>query len=687
MHGLRAFDIILNSAGFDPAWYDGQYPDALRMGMSPQQHYEAFGYRLGRGLSAAQPRLEPDTSLARALARTPVISYCTPIMNRPDDIRTTLAANLEENRPLQEQVEFVIAFMDEDTETHDWLRETFAEDIASGYLRMLLLPPLESWHFGKAKNMHRPYARGAVYSSLDGDNFVTLEETRQLLEVHEAHPEGFVFHHFTGSWGDGSSGRISMPIALYREFGYDESFMPRQYDEMDVLLTALCADPDLPFVRLRTDNHGFSSKRSVRFMEEAAVGNPILELDAPRHVAPANPKDEGYVQADRSMAAMTSFNQGLCFMKNARTPKMRTTYLELAIAGRHRVIDTVPREKILATLFHMQGVPDPATLEIGPEDVCIFACMKNDDLFLPDFYAHHKALGVAHFFIVDDGSDVPIGQTLPHDDVHVFRPKVGNFVTAKGLWMEGLMKAYLDEGQWALTLDADEFLDLPEGCETLPALGRLLAERGQDLQAALLVDLVPRPDVTPEELDRVETDFLSIFDHHVYIDSPIAKTYAQAGSIKWAFGPYAQLSWHLDTRYHGFGTFDALRKIPLIRHQAGRHLNQGFHTLHYTDGRKEPGHEIWDTDLVITLRHFKLLKLFSTTARTRMAAQVASAQNSQYHARTTANIAKIFGDGGEDKLHQILALPSRPLADSVLRGLKPMEFRQKTDRKDPQGTV
>ncbi|WP_170295156.1 glycosyltransferase family 2 protein [Paracoccus aestuariivivens] len=674
MEPLRAIDIVENTIGFDADWYATTYPDVELVGLGPKEHYARFGHLLKRGVSADQGDVLELPDLAVALRRKPKISYCTPIMNRPDDVRGTLAANLEANRTISDQIEFIIIFLDEDRETQDWVRTTFPEELASGYLRMIVDQPLDGWHFGRAKNSHRFAARGLIYSSLDGDNFVTMEESQLLLSVADANPDGFVFHHFTGKWGDGSSGRISMPMHFYREVGYDESFLPRQYDEMDVLLTVMNAYPRVPLVRIKADNHGFASKRSREFFADAGISNPIVEVEAVQNRLPLNPKTDGYVDEDISMQAMTTFNQGVCFMKNTRNPQMRDKYLQLAVQGRHQVVDAVPSEKILGTLFRSNGYPDPDSLEIGIDDVCIFACMKNDENFLLPFYNHHKALGVKHFFIVDDGSEKPIAELLPYDDVHVFHPKVGRFLTAKGMWIEGMMKGYLNEGQWALTLDADEFVDLPQGFSTIQELARTLRERGQETMATLLVDLVPDPEATTESLTRAETDFLELFNHHVWVDQPLSKEYAQHGPIKWAFGPYAELSWKLDTRFHAFGTFDSLRKISLAQFRKGRHVNQGFHTLHYNDGTPQPGHEIWDTELVLPIRHFKLLKLFSGEARKRMAAMVAEASSSAYHARTTENISKIFGDGGEQQMEKVRNLPCQPVSRMLLHSVIPKNY-------------
>ena len=595
-------------------------------------------------------------------------------MNRPDDIRGTLAENLAANEAHAGKIEFLLIFADDDTATHDWVRTSFGDALSAGYLRMIVLPELDGWHFGRAKNMHQPFARGDIYSSLDGDNFVTAEETEQLLNIAQAHPEGFVFHHFTGEWGDGSSGRISLPMPLYQSVGYDPLMMPRQFDEMDVIISAMNTNKSMPLIRLNTNTEGFGSKRTERFLKDAGIRNPVIEIDAPSRRAPLNPKGEGYVAANPALAAMTAFNQGTCFFKNAPNQDLRDDARQLAISARHQLIEALPRDRILPTLFHAGEHPEAGSLAIGEDEVCLVACMKNDDMFLPDFYAHYKSLGVSQFFIVDDGSDVPISHALDHPDVHVLRPKVGIFVTSKGMWMEALLKAYLQPGNWALTVDADEFIDVPQGFGTFAELVSHLEGQDREYMPGVLIDMVPGPGHEPEELAQAETQFQELFDHFVSDETPADPEYLRLPSVEWAFGRFASLSWQLDTRYHAFGTLDALRKVPLIKLHPNRHIDQGFHSLSYTDGTPSPDADLWDTDLALPIRHYKLVKLFSRQARARMSSQVASAKTSQYHARTTANIARIFGSGGDAQTRKLMSLPSIPYEDSFLRHLNPREF-------------
>lgn len=647
---LRA-DILDNTAAFDAAWYARTYPDAGLLGMEPRRHYLEHGCFLGRGVSAAAPRAGQCRRLATALKRPRRISYCIPVMNRPDDIRGTLRRNLHANAAWRDAIEFIVLFFDRDEETRDWIRREFAEDLADGYLRLLVSDRLDGWHFGKAKNAFRNIATGSVYSSLDGDNFVTAEETEALLDIHARHGGAFILHHFGGRWGDGSSGRVSLPMALYRAVGYDESLLPRQYDEMDMIVSTALRFPKVPVLR-HEGNPILRSGRSGGFARDAGIANPIVAAPAPRRLAPLNPKARNYVLADPMLRAMQGFNQAFCYVKNAPTPALRAKYLRLAVEHRHRLVDATPGAALVEMLFES---PRPVP-EAAPGEICVFACMKDDEAYLQAFRAHYHGLGAAHLFIVDDRSATPIAERLAGPGIHVFRPKVGAFATAKGLWLEALIKAFLAPGAWALTVDADEFLDLPPPYDHLGEVTAALEARGIDFAPGLLLDMLPRAGVDVGALGAA-ADFAAHFDAHAWVETEPGDDYARHPSIIWGFGQHAGVSWRVDARFHAFGTFDSLRKLPLAQVRSQRHLNQGFHNLHCTDGAPSPGTEIWESGLVLPIRHYKLAKLFSDEGRRRAMERIAGGP--VYHGRTTDNIARIFGADAGTALARLAALPRR----------------------------
>jgi hypothetical protein len=271
--------------------------------------------------------------------------------------------------------------------------------------------------------------------------------------------------------------------------------------------------------------------------------------------------------------------------------------------------------------------------------------MFNEDLYLEKFLSHYRRLGVTRFFFIDDNSTIPLETLDLGDDVEILRPKVGTFRTAKTLWLEGVMKACLADGAWAMTIDADEFLNVPVPYHNLRDFIAGLKDAGRDFAPGILLDMLPAPGTSLSSLEKANERFDSMFDHFCFRNTLPSEEYISHRSIKWGFGPYAQISWRSDTRYHAFGTFDSLRKLPLFRYRKNRHLNQGFHTFHYIDGTKSPGNDIWDGTTILPIFHYKLVKMFSSEKSEEMISMA-----SGYHSRTKDNILKIFSDDYRAKI-------------------------------------
>jgi hypothetical protein len=658
-------DIVANSVDFDPAWYQSTFPDVGCSRLSPIEHFVQYGCWLDRGISAHQPHGNDIPQLRGALRARRVISYCTPLMHRSADIKLTLKLNLEENRTYQDQIEFIVLFLDADTRTHAWIRDEFAPDLATGYLRLIVAPTLPVWHFGRAKNAFRGRILGDVYCSLDGDNLVTEHETQQILDVRAAHGEHFVLHHFSGTWGDGTSGRVSIPKSLYEEIGYDARFLPRQFDEMDLIISTLVRRAKTKLIRYSTDDHVFSPRTCAAFAAQRPRLPPetVVLPPVPRR-APLNPRSTTYVTEDPLIQAMAAFNQATCFWKNA-VASNRTRYIGEVFKARHAVIDAMPRDQLLPTIVAPIGrhkLP-----EVAPGEISLFASLKDDQAYLAKFYRHYRELGVRHFFLIDDGSAVPVGEVLPQEDVHVFRPEAGVFATGKGMWLEALMKYFLAPGMWALTVDADEFLDLPPGHNSLASVVTQAEYVGQDFAPGILVDMVPS--APAEEL--LGRDFAFAMEHftdHAHITQPVARDYSANPSVRWAFADFSQLSWTLDARYHAFGTFDSLRKIPLLRYRPGVHLNQGFHDLEFTNAGKIPAPIILSSPMILPIRHYKMTKIISDGLLAKTVAYGTS-YGYEYHQLTAANIAKIFGQGQQRAFDALLRLPRTGYSAQEFAGL------------------
>jgi hypothetical protein len=135
---------------------------------------------------------------------------------------------------------------------------------------------------------------------------------------------------------------------------------------------------------------------------------------------------------------------------------------------------------------------------IGPGDVVLFACMRNESLRLPHFLTHYRGLGVRHFVIVDNASTDRTPELLKGaPDVSLWHAGGSYRASRYGVdWVAGLMARH-GAGRWCVVADADELLVYP-GCDTtdLPGLAARLDAAGQWALPALMLDLYPEGPVS-----------------------------------------------------------------------------------------------------------------------------------------------------------------------------------------------
>jgi hypothetical protein len=126
-----------------------------------------------------------------------------------------------------------------------------------------------------------------------------------------------------------------------------------------------------------------------------------------------------------------------------------------------------------------------------------FAIVRNERYFLPHFLRHYRALGITHFIFYDDGStDGSRDILLAQDDCTVltgdyeFRQVLRNgqpFLYVA----RNLIPGFFARQGWCLTVDADEFLLLPNEFASLPDVIAFLEARGEKSVLAPMVDLYP----------------------------------------------------------------------------------------------------------------------------------------------------------------------------------------------------
>ena len=161
------------------------------------------------------------------------------------------------------------------------------------------------------------------------------------------------------------------------------------------------------------------------------------------------------------------------------------------------------------------------TAQIGTGDVLCFLCVRNESDRLPHFLRHHRALGVRHFLIVDNGSTDGTSDLLRgQSDVSLWQTQASYKASRFGMdWLTWLMMRH-GHGHWCLTLDADELLIYPYWqARPLPALTGWLDRQGRDSFGALTVDMYPEGPVSQGVVgpDRDPITHLAWFDAGNYL--------------------------------------------------------------------------------------------------------------------------------------------------------------------------
>ena len=129
-------------------------------------------------------------------------------------------------------------------------------------------------------------------------------------------------------------------------------------------------------------------------------------------------------------------------------------------------------------------------------DYPLYCRIKNEDYFIRHFLPHYRALGIEHFYFLDDRSDDGTREyLLEQPDCTVIEAEFSLSEEVDGVMGKTLALRAPEEvvgPGWILSVDADEFLVLPEGLTTIQDLARELESRGEISCTASMVDFYPR---------------------------------------------------------------------------------------------------------------------------------------------------------------------------------------------------
>jgi glycosyl transferase family 2 len=243
---------------------------------------------------------------------------------------------------------------------------------------------------------------------------------------------------------------------------------------------------------------------------------------------------------------------------------------------------------------------------IRGSDILLFVCLRNERLRMPAFVDHYRALGVGHFFVVDNGStDGFDAWAAGQPDMSVWRTEASYRDSAFGmLWLNDLMRRHA-RGRWCVVVDPDEFLVYPR-METrkLPDLVQFLEDDRRACMHALLVD--------------------------AYSDRPMSETVLVEGTDPFAVCPFFDRDGYVQTEGWGNGTWiqggprlrkhfpdaphgaPALNKIPLVRWTRTSHFRHSTHDAY--PRRLNRSHTQGEVSVTGALFHFKLVSALTAKA-------------------------------------------------------------------------
>ena len=204
---------------------------------------------------------------------------------------------------------------------------------------------------------------------------------------------------------------------------------------------------------------------------------------------------------------------------------------------------------------HVHG---PEHVDYGPDQLLLISVVRNGALYVESFMEHYRALGVAHFVCLDNGStDDTVDRLCAHPGMTVLR------TDAPYATYENTMKRYLAErfsrGRWHLCADIDELFDYPLS-EGVPLAGLLsyLDARGFTAVVAQMLDMfseLPLAAVKSLPGDRLKEKY-PFFDISAVERRP----------YEWSEPPRPELRMHWGgIRRAVFGTNNGLTKAALVR--------------------------------------------------------------------------------------------------------------------------
>jgi hypothetical protein len=268
------------------------------------------------------------------------------------------------------------------------------------------------------------------------------------------------------------------------------------------------------------------------------------------------------------------------------------------------------------------------------------AIVRNEMHFLPAFLPYYRALGVDRFVFIDDQSDDGSRAFLAaQDDVIVLnsdrrfgdrvRPADAPWLPASDnrrmqlIWRMLIQEKFACD-KWALHVDVDEFLDLPDGMN-VKQVARTADAEGADLLWAVMIELYPErlsslPYTQKDGVIDLDAEWYFDARQHIALSRQRVPREVYPGSrsrLLFDFDVNQRASWLHRAVGRRIGlnppSAHAIRKPSFIRWRKGTYMASA-HTVDLAASRR----------VILPLRHFK----FNAQMHSRISAAI---EGGAYH--------------------------------------------------------
>ena len=225
------------------------------------------------------------------------------------------------------------------------------------------------------------------------------------------------------------------------------------------------------------------------------------------------------------------------------------------------------------------------------KDILLFCTLRNEAIRMPFFIDFYRALGVQHFFFVDNDSDDGFLDLVQNeDDITVYLAKGSYKDSNFGMdWLNYLLRKY-GQDKWCITCDPDEFLIYPH-IETL-SIESLIKELESENSRSFYTPLIDMYSKEAQEEYKAGYNPLTFTPYFDKMNT-------------FSIGPRGRVFYENDTE-----NIPNLNKYCLIKWDKSFNY---IHSMHWAS----PTYLNWVSGFRITgaMLHFKFLSTFKTKVK------------------------------------------------------------------------